>query len=69
MEITMATGARYLPEFGSPAARGEFWSGCVRTAPPSARRLRAGRFHGALINPIGTDLPVTDRMRASASEP
>jgi hypothetical protein len=69
MEITMTTGARYFPQFGPLAARGEFWSGCVLAAPSGVRRLRTGRFHGALINPIGTDLPVTDRMRASAAEP
>jgi hypothetical protein len=69
MEITMTTGARYFPQFGPFAARGEFWSGCVLAAPFSGRRLRAGRFHGALINSIGTDLPVTDRMRRSAAEP
>ncbi|HEV7451965.1 MAG TPA: hypothetical protein VGO16_11365 [Pseudonocardiaceae bacterium] len=69
MEITMTTGARYLPEFGPLAARGEFSSGCILTAPPSNRWLRARRFHDALINPIGTDLPVIYRMRRFAAEP
>ncbi len=70
MEITMTTGARYFPQFGPLAAPGELWSGCVLTAPWRARQLCVGRsFHGALINPIGSDLPVTDRMRRSASEP
>ncbi len=69
MEITMTTGARCFPQFGPLAVRGEVWSERVLTAPSGVRRLRAGRFHGALINPIGSDLPVTDRMRRSAAEP
>ena len=73
MGMTMTTGARYLPQFGPLAASREVWSERVPAAP-SACRLRAGRsfpgaFHGALMNPIGIDLPVTDRMRRSASEP
>ena len=70
MEITMTTGARYFPEFGPLAAPDSVWSERVRTAPFGAPQLCAGRpFHGALANLIGIDLPVTDHMRASASEP
>ncbi len=74
MEITMITGARYFPRFGPLAAPGEVWSERVLAAPSGACRLRAGHlfhgaFHGALTNPIGIDLPVTDRMHRSASEP
>lgn len=73
MEITMTVGARYLPQSGLLAASREVWSERVPAAP-SACRLRVGRsfpgaFHRALINPIGIDLPVTDRMHRSASEP
>ncbi|MGH4008352.1 MAG: hypothetical protein ACRDTH_09410 [Pseudonocardiaceae bacterium] len=74
MEITMAIGARYLPRFGPLAVPRELWSEQVLTGPSGACRLRAGRlvqgaFHGAPANPIGIDLPVTDRMRRSALEP
>ena len=70
MEITMTTGTRYFPEFGPLAAPDEVWSERVRTAPSGALQLCAGRpFHGALANLIGIDLPVTERMRASAAEP
>lgn len=69
MEITMTTGARYFPQFGPLAAPGEVWSERVLMAPSRARQLCPGRFHRALINPIGIDLLVTDRMRRSASEP
>jgi hypothetical protein len=74
MGITMTVGARCFPRFGHLAAASEVWSERVRTAPSGARRLHAegpslGAFHGALANPIGIDLPVTDRMCRSASEP
>ncbi|MGH3898636.1 MAG: hypothetical protein ACRDTA_10350 [Pseudonocardiaceae bacterium] len=74
MEICMTTGARYFPQCGHLAVSGQVWSKRLLTAPTGALRLRAGRpFHGtfcvAQVNPIGIDLPVTDRMRRSASEP
>ena len=71
MEIIMTVGARYFPQAGSLAAPSKVWSERVRTVPSGVRRLRAGRpFHGAPVNhPIGIDLPVTNRMRRSASEP
>lgn len=74
MGMTMTTGARCFPQFGPLAASSEVWSERVRTAPSGARRLRAegsplGAFHGALVNPIRIDLPVTNRMRRSALEP
>ncbi len=74
MEIIMITGAGYFPQFGPLTAPRELWSEQVLTAPSGVCRLRAGRlahgaFHGAPANPIGIDLPVTDRMRRSASEP
>lgn len=70
MEITMTTGAGYLPRFGSLASPSEVWSKRAFAAPSGVCRLRAGRvFHGVLTNMIGIDLPVTDRMRRSASEP
>ena len=71
MEITMTTGARCFRQSGPLAAPSGVWSERVRTAPSGVRRLRARRlFHGAPANhPIGIDLPVTDRMRRSASEP
>jgi hypothetical protein len=70
MEITMAIGARYFPQFGSLAGTSEVWSKRALAAPSGVCRLRAGRlFHGAPTNMIDIDLPVTDRMRRSASEP
>ena len=70
MEIIMTTGTRCFPQAGFLAAPSEVWSERVRTAPFGAHRLRAGRpFHGVPANPICIDLPVTDRMRRSVSEP
>ena len=74
MEITMTTGARCFPQFGTLTASRGVWSKRVLAAPFGACRLRAGShfrgvFYGAQFNPIGSDLPVTDRMRRSASEP
>jgi hypothetical protein len=75
MEMCMTTvGARYFPPAGPIAVPGGIWSQCPLTAPSRAHRLRAGSpFHralsGALANLTGIDLPVTDRMRTSASEP
>ena len=71
MEMCMITGAHYFPQRGPVAVRGGIWSERLLSG---ALRLRAGRpFHraryGALVNPTGIDLPVTDRMRMSASEP
>jgi hypothetical protein len=56
MEMCMTTGARYFyfPQRGPVAV-----PGCL------FHRAR----YGALVNPTGSDLPVTDRMRMSASEP
>ncbi|MGH3882604.1 MAG: hypothetical protein ACRDRY_18560 [Pseudonocardiaceae bacterium] len=74
MKITMTTGTRYLLQIGPHAAPRELWSEQVLTVPSGVCRLRAGRlahgaFRGAPANPIGIDLPGTDRMRRSASEP
>jgi hypothetical protein len=70
MEIIMTTGVRYFLRFVPLAALSEAWSERVRTAPTSVRRLRAGRpFHAAPTTSTCSDLPVTDRMRRSASEP
>jgi hypothetical protein len=70
MEIYLTTGARCFPQCGHLAMSAEVWSKRLLTAPSGASRLRAGRsFHRTVINPTGTDLPVTDRMRTSASEP
>jgi hypothetical protein len=69
MEIIMTPGARCFPQAGLLAAPSEVWSKRVRTAPSGARRLRAGRLFHGVPNPICIDLPVTDRMRRSVSEP
>ncbi|MGH3999319.1 MAG: hypothetical protein ACRDTJ_17890 [Pseudonocardiaceae bacterium] len=70
MGITMTTGTRYFPRFEHLAAPSEVGFKRALAAPSGVRRIRAGRlFHGVLANMIGIDLPVTDRMRRSASEP
>jgi hypothetical protein len=70
METYMTTGARCFPQFGLVAVPGGIQSKRPRTAPMSARWLLAERpFHPGLINPIGSDLPATDRLHKSASEP
>jgi hypothetical protein len=70
MEIYMTTGSRCFPHFGLVAVSGGIQSKRPRTAPLSARWLLAERpFHPVLINPIGSDLPATDRLHKSASEP
>jgi hypothetical protein len=70
MEMTMTTGARYFPRFGPFAVLGGIQSMRPRTAPIGVRWLLAERpFHPVLINPTGSDLPVTDRTQKSASEP
>jgi hypothetical protein len=72
METFMTTGARYFyfPQRGPVAVPGGIWSERLLPALSGARRLRAGRFfQRTLINLTGSDLPVTDRMCMSASEP
>jgi hypothetical protein len=70
MEICTTTGARCFPQRGHLAMPGEVWSKRLPTAPSGVPRLRAGRsLHRSVINPTGTDLSVTNRMRTSASEP
>lgn len=70
MESTATIGARCFPHAGPLAMSGGIQSKRLRTAPFGARWLLAERpFHPVLINPIGSDLPVTDRLRKSASEP
>ena len=70
MEMTKTSGARYFPQYGPPAASGGIQSQRLRLVPSGARWLVAGRpFHSAPINPTGIDLPTTDRVRMSASEP
>ena len=81
MEIIITTGARCLPQAGSFAVPGSIrseWSGwhldargsagSPRTALFGGRPVYRTRFHG-LINPDGNAMPVTPRMRMSASEP
>lgn len=84
MEIITATGARCLPQCGSFAVSGPIrseWSGwqlAVRVASVASdsprttvfggRPVYRTRFH-SLINPDGIAMPVTPRMRVSASEP
>ena len=70
MEMSIVIGARYLPRCGSLAVSGGIQSKRLWTAPFGARWLLAEHpFHPVLINPTGSDLPVTDRRRMSASEP
>ncbi len=70
MELCTAPGACYFPQCGHRIVPAGVWSQRLRSAPTGALRLRAGRLiHRTLINPIGIDLPVTDRTRRSASEP
>ena len=70
MEICTTTGARCFPQCGHLDMPGQVWSKRLPIAPIGALRLRAGRsFHRTVINPTGLDLPVTERMRTSASEP
>lgn len=81
MESITTTGARCLPQSGSFAVSGHLrgeprgWRAGVRVAagrPGSAvfcgRPVYRTRFH-SLINPDGNAMPVTPRMRTSASEP
>ena len=70
MELSMTIGARCFPHFGPLAVLGGIQSKRPRTAPCGVRWLLAERpFHPALINPTGSDLPITDRLQKSASEP
>jgi hypothetical protein len=70
MEMNTAIGARYFLQRGLHAVYGGIQSKRLRTVPCGARWQLAERpFHPVLINSTGIDLPVTDRMRMSASEP
>ncbi len=73
MEMSITSGARDLNKLGALGVPGGTWSQRLRTVPAGALRLRAGSCFQArsraLVHPIGIDLPVTDRMRLSASEP
>jgi hypothetical protein len=70
MEIVKTSGARYFPQYGHPDVSGGIQSQRLRLVPGGARWLLAGRpFHSAPINPTGIDLPTTDHVRMSASEP
>ena len=70
MEVYLITGAHCFPQCGHLAMSGEVWPKRLLTARSGAPRRRPGRsFHRTVINPTGIDLPVTDRMRTSASEP
>lgn len=75
MKITKTIGTRCVPQFGSSAVPGPVWQ--IAT-PAVAGSLRNAAFGGcvvyrtrfrSLINPDGIAMPVTDRMRTSASEP
>jgi hypothetical protein len=67
MEMYVTTGARDFPRVGPLGVHGGTWS--ALSVPSGTRRLRAGIPFCALLHPTGIDLPVTDRMRLSASEP
>lgn len=70
MEITMTVGARYFPQSRTRTAPRAACSKRALAVSPGVCRPRAGRrFHGVLVTMIGIDLPGTDRMRRSASEP
>jgi hypothetical protein len=73
MEMSITSGARRLNKLGALGVPGGTWSQRLRTVPSGALRLRAGSCFQArsraLVHPTGIDLPVTDRMRLSASEP
>ncbi|PZS37323.1 MAG: hypothetical protein DLM62_19870 [Pseudonocardiales bacterium] len=69
----MTSGARDFHQFGALGVPGGTWSQRLRAVPSGALRLRAGSScqarYRALVHLTGIDLPVTDRMRVSASEP
>ena len=73
MEMSVSACARDLHKFGVLGVPGGTWSRRLRTVPSGARRSRAGGSfqarYRALVHSIGLDLPVTDRMHLSASEP
>jgi hypothetical protein len=77
MDTIMITGTRCFPHSGSIARPGPFWSertgmplvgGGCSTVAIAARPVYRTRLQ-ALITLNTPDFPVTDRMRASASEP
>jgi len=72
--MCVTTGARYFPQREPVVVPGRIRSERLLTGLSGAFRLRVGLpFHRvcyrARVNPTGIDLPVTDRMRMSASEP
>jgi hypothetical protein len=70
MEMTISTGTHYFLWCAPLVVSGVTQSERVRTVPLGARWSVAGRpFRPAPVDPIGFDLPTTDRMRMSASEP
>ncbi len=73
MKMSITIGARDLHQFGALGVPGRTWSQHLLAVPSGARRLRAGSSFQArirvLVHPAGIDLPDTDRMRLSASEP
>ena len=81
MKNTTSAGTRCLPQIGSAAVPGPVWlasSERLTTTPIGAGSLRHAIFGGrvvyrtrfrSLINPDGIAMPVTHRMRMSASEP
>lgn len=81
MKNTTTAGTRCLPQTGAVALPGSAWpvSGERRIGTPvAAGSLRHAAFGGcvvyrtrfrSLINPDGIAMPVTHRMRLSASEP
>ncbi len=70
MKMIMFTGVPCLLRFGTLEVSGGIQSERLRIAPAGARWPLAGRpFHPVPIYPTGIDLPTTDRMRMSASEP
>lgn len=70
MEMTMASGARCFPQYGPLAVSGGTQFKRLRTVPSGAQwPFAGGPFHPVPVNPTGIDLPTTDRMHMSASEP
>jgi hypothetical protein len=70
VEMTMTGGSPCCSRYGLLAVSGGIGSKRLRAVLSGAPWPFAGRpFHPAPINPTGIDLPTTDRMRMSASEP
>lgn len=81
MKNTTTAGTRCLPQIGAAVVPGPVWLGSgerLIAAPIGTGSLGHASFGGrvvyrtrfrSLINPDGIAMPVTHRMRRSASEP